>query len=64
MEGQRMTNADKIRSMSDEELATWLNTMQSNAWHSGRLQKTPNKYPSTNQTWLDWLKQETDNGQN
>lgn len=59
-----MTNADKIRSMSDEELATWLNTMQSNAWHSGRLQKTPNKYPSTNQTWLDWLKQETDNGQN
>ena len=57
-----MTWGDKIRAMSDEELATWLNTMQSNAWHSGRLQKTPNKYPSTNQTWLDWLREEVTDG--
>jgi len=37
------TNADKIRAMTDEELADWL-IMNGNG--------------SDYQTWLDWLKQE------
>ena len=42
-----MTNADKIRSMTDEELAEWIN----NSWTFGREWEG---YDSL----LDWLKQE------
>lgn len=41
----KQTNADRIRAMSDEELAEWL----FQAWHSSWY---------TLQEWLDWLKQE------
>ena len=43
-----MTNADKIRAMTDEELAEVLRKAQRNQ----RL----------DMPWLSWLKQEADNG--
>ena len=43
---ERPTNADRIRAMSDEELANMLSLVQRNA-----KKDTP---------WLDWLKQEED----
>lgn len=50
------SNADRIRSMTDEELATWLNCMQSNAYHCGEFGRTNAAYPYDNKAWLDWLK--------
>lgn len=41
----KLSNADRIRSMTDEELAEWLFC----AWHQSWY---------TRQEWLDWLKQE------
>ena len=41
------TNADRIRAMSDEELAGWLFQAWHNSWY-------------TLQEWLDWLKQEAE----
>lgn len=49
-EPKPMTNADRIRSMSDEELAAWL------AGHP-----VVSMYDGSNpqhKAWLDWLKQE------
>lgn len=45
------TNADRIRAMSDEELAEWLFLAWHNSWY-------------TLQEWIDWLKSpvEVDNG--
>lgn len=54
------TNADKLRYMSDEDLATWLNCMQSNAWHKGRMRASVTSYPDTNHGWLKWLKEIAD----
>lgn len=50
------TNADRIRTMTDEELATWLNCMQSNAYHCGEFGRTNAAYPFNNGDWLAWLK--------
>ena len=44
------TNADRIRAMTDEELAEWLEEQSENAYNSER--------PLTALGWLDWLKQE------
>ena len=53
-----MTNADRIRAMSDEELAGWL---------SGEFSKDcdvcpdfiyAGNCPSCSKKWLNWLKQE------
>lgn len=55
---KRMTNADRIRSMTDEELAIWLDTVNSSTC-SFAMNKSPcdaKKCPC----WLDWLKQEAD----
>ena len=41
--GTDMTNADRIRSMTDEELADWL---------------VMNGDGSDYQTWLEWLREE------
>lgn len=45
--GTNMTIADRIRTMTDEELAEWLG-------HIG------NAYYKPNGGWLDWLKREVD----
>lgn len=57
------TNADRIRAMSDEDLATWLNCMQSNAYHHGRYQSDIKPYPNMNKGWLDWLKSPVEGGE-
>lgn len=45
-----MTNADRIRAMSDEELAKYLDGVCHDLWQM--FAKDPQKM------WLDWLKQE------
>lgn len=46
------TNADKIRAMTDEELAEYLDGVCHDLWQM--FVKDPQKM------WLDWLKQEID----
>lgn len=50
-----VTNADRLRAMSDEELAEFLETLcPSYKW----------TLALNGMTWLDWLKKEADNGNN
>jgi hypothetical protein len=49
----KRTNADRIRSMTDEELAEWVWGAES----AGRAYG-----PRGKKAWLDWLKQEVDDG--
>ena len=46
--GTDMTNADRIRAMTDEELAQHLCFWDNSALHA------------SSERWLDWLKQEVD----
>ena len=52
------THADKLRSMSDEELAKWLDLLVNRAKIYGEnkvwLEDTPRYYTD----WLDWLREE------
>lgn len=44
------TNADRIRAMTDEELADWFSSIAEKAVkHGGKIKSS---------CWLDWLKQE------
>ena len=54
---EETTNADRIRAMTDEELANILTDVQINyGWFcSGVSQKQAYPFPNC---WLDWLKQE------
>lgn len=61
-EQKAKTNADCLRSMTDEELATWLNCMQSNAYHCGEFGRLNAAYPFDNKAWIGWLKQEATDG--
>ena len=47
------TNADRIRSMTDEELANWITLVM---W--GEESSVSFLYAETPEEWLDWLKQE------
>ena len=58
--GKKRTNADRIRTMTDEELATWLNCMQSNAYRCGEFGRLNAAYPFDNKAWLEWLKAESE----
>ena len=56
----KQTNADFIRSMSNEELAIWITIVQGDSWmmgYSGLLSVT---YPNDEKAWLDWLKEEVE----
>ena len=61
------TNADRIRAMTDEELAEWLDNMVLNC---GGNNVPCSAFCPTNiegsadcrTAWLDWLKQEVDDG--
>ena len=55
--GQRMANADGIRTMTDEELAEWLSNITIVCPNGGADCK-----PTCKECWLDWLKQEVDDG--
>ena len=54
-----MTNADRIRVMTDEELAAWLSDMHDAVTcpNGGAIDCNP----SCKRCWLDWLKEEVDN---
>ena len=63
------TNADKIRQMSDEELARFVATAQADILKTvGRALKYPGDLvrdcdlEDAADDWLDWLKQGADNG--
>lgn len=47
---RKMTNADRIRAMTDEELAEWINNTL----------VSPYYYLTTAEAWLRWLEQEVD----
>jgi hypothetical protein len=49
----RLTNADRIRALSDEELAEYLSKVQGDIFR-GKMRLT--------HQWLDWLRQEVDDG--
>jgi hypothetical protein len=53
---KRQTNADRIRAMSDEELAEYLTTMQAHAYYHGMYHGKK----SDETEWLDWLKEESE----
>lgn len=58
------TNADRIRAMSDEELAQWIDHIQADAYERGMMETPVVDYPNVYSNWLDWLKSpvEVDNG--
>lgn len=53
---QKPTNADRLRAMTDEELAEWINDVTTNALSV--LALGSNKQTKTALHWLDWLRQE------
>ena len=55
---QKLSNADRIRSMSDEELAWELMVWRCEA--VSRHHGVESKYPDTQQTILKWLQQSTE----
>lgn len=55
---QRQTNADRIRSMSGEELATWIDHIQADAYEHGMMETPVTDYPNIYSGWLDWLRAE------
>lgn len=58
---QPTTNADKIRAMSDEELADWFIKIQDDVadYYDGGHAFAP-ELPTLKDSWLDWLKQEAE----
>ena len=56
------TNADKLRAMSDEELAVWLRNIRY-SWTCvprDNGNRCSNFNDDCNACWLDWLKQEAE----
>lgn len=52
------TNADRIRSMTDEELDEFLNEVQGDAYLVGFNARAESRFTPYGKKWLDWLKQE------
>lgn len=57
-----MKNGDAIRAMSDEELARYLNSMQSLSYQNGVDVEPIRVYPNNYGAWLGWLRQEATDG--
>ena len=55
------TNADRLRAMTDEELATWIDRIQADAYERGMMETPIVDYPNIYSEWLEWLKQEVGN---
>ena len=51
---KRATNADRIRAMTDEELARWMEQYERCVEHKRKCDS------KCYQCWLDWLKQEVE----
>lgn len=61
-----MTNADKVRQMTDEELWYWLDDLGNVCmcgYYSGDRARCDN-YKSCRDCWLDWLAEEADDIEN
>ena len=52
------TNADRIRSMTDEELDGFLNEVQGDAYLVGFHARSESRFTPYGKSWLDWMKQE------
>lgn len=62
---KRMTNGDRVRAMTDEELDKFLGEVQCDVVYycDGVTQKQEYPVPEQRGAWLGWLKQEvSDNG--
>lgn len=57
-EGRKMTNADRFRAMTDEELAEWMANKVDCQYCSVRSEWCTESEASCRTNWLDWLKQE------
>lgn len=53
-----MTNADRIRAMTDEELAKWIANKVDCQYCSVRSEWCSESEASCRTNWLDWLRQE------
>lgn len=73
MEVEKMTNADIIRQMTDEELSNLLSTVQSSialnmvnalqpylgkAYYDNAIKQVRDRATQNQRKWLDWLRQE------
>lgn len=60
-----ITNADRIRAMSDEELDKFLGDVQWDVanYCGGVTQKQAYPVPEQRGAWLDWLRQEVSDGE-
>ena len=63
-EKSKQTNADRIRAMTDEELAEWFHRIQYDVsdYYCGGHSCEPT-LPTGKESWLGWLKQEASNGE-
>ena len=52
------SNADRIRSMTDEELDGFLNEVQGDAYLVGFYARAESRFTPYGKRWLEWLKQE------
>lgn len=53
-----ITNADRIRAMTDEELDRFLNEVQGDAYLVGFHASAESRFTPYGKRWLEWLKQE------
>lgn len=60
---RKTTNADRIRAMTDEELAEWFHRIQYDVsdYYCGGHSCEPT-LPTGKECWLGWLKQEANDG--
>ena len=56
-EGRKMSNADRIRAMMDEELANWIAYL-----HCPHYEDDDYACDDCKACWLEWLKQEATDG--
>jgi hypothetical protein len=54
------TNRMWLRGMTDEELATWIDRIQADAYERGMMETPIVDYPNIYSEWLNWLKEEAE----
>ncbi len=63
--GRKMSNADRIRGMTDEELDKFLGEVQWDVanYCGGITQKQEYPFPEQRGAWLNWLREEAKGGE-
>ena len=58
---RRYTNANRIRAMTDEELAAWFVTIRDDIadYYDGGHSVSP-EFPVSEESWLEWLRRRPD----